>query len=119
MKILDFLFNICFAPVRKVKTNGRLAALIWLAPSLTFIVMGIINALLYGFLGKITSVISPLVLAVFILILFAMVYLALDRIYLKGNRATGNLSFTIAILLLPILVIGSMVFFAFTVDKFG
>lgn len=120
MIVLDFLFNICFAPFQKVKTNGRLASLIWLTPSLTFTIMGILNVLLYAVFGSVTSILSPLALGIFMLLLFAAIYLFLDRIYLKGNRNAGEIRLPILYgLLLPILVIGSIVFFSLTIYKFG
>lgn len=120
MIVLDFLFNICFAPFQKVKTNGRLAALIWLTPSLTFSIMGILNVLLYAAFGSVTFIFSPLVLGIFMLLLFVVIYLFLDRTYLKGNRNAGEIRFTVLyVLLLPILVIGSIVFFSLTIYKFG
>jgi len=120
MIVIDFLFNICFAPFRKAKANGRLAALIWLTPSLTFTIMGIFNVLLYAALGSVTSILSPLALGIFMLVLFAVIYAFLNRIYLKGNRSAGDIKFPILYgLLLPMLVIGSIVFFGFTIYKFG
>jgi hypothetical protein len=120
MIVIDFLFNICFAPFQKVKANGRLAALIWLTPLLTSTIMGILNVLLYAALGSVTSILSPLALGIFMLLLFAAIYLFLDRIYLKGNRSAGDIKFPILYgLLLPILVIGSIVFFSLTIYKFG
>jgi hypothetical protein len=120
MIILDFLFKICFAPFQKVEKNGRLAALIWLTPSLTFTIMGILNALFHVALGSVTSRLSPLALGIFMLLLFAVIYLFLDRIYLKGNRSAGEIKFPILYgLLLPILVIGSIVFFSLTIYNFG
>jgi hypothetical protein len=121
MKVLDFLFNICFAPFQKVKTNGRLAALIWLTPSLAFTLMGLLIWLTNLLLGvRIFSHITALTAGIISVLIATALYLLLDRIYLKGNRNTGEIRFTVLyILLLPILVIGSIVFFSLAIYKFG
>jgi len=121
MIVLDFLFNICFAPFQKVKKNGRLAALIWLAPSLTFAFMGTLIWLNYFLFGiRIFSHVTALVSSVISFLIFIAIYLLLDRTYLKRNRDAGEIKFPILYgLLLPILVIGSIVFFSLTIYKFG
>jgi hypothetical protein len=121
MIVLDFLFNVCFAPFQNVKNNGRLAALIWLTPSLTFVFMGsliwLTNVL---FDVRLFSHASALAASITSVTIFVGFYLLLNRIYLTGNRDAGEIKFTILyILILPILVIGSIVFFAFAINKFG
>ena len=121
MIVLDFLFNVCYAPFLKVKQNGRLAALIWLSPSLTFSFMGILIWLNYFLLGiRIFSHLSALVSCVISFLIFAAIHFLLNRIYLKGNRDAGEMRFPILFgLLLPVLFIGSIVFFSLAIYNFG
>ena len=81
---------------------------------------GDFNILLYAGFGSVTSILSPLGLGIFMLLLFTVIYLFLDRIYLKGNRSAGEIRFPVLYgLLLPILAFGSIVFFSLTIYKFG
>jgi hypothetical protein len=115
MIILDFLFNICFLPFRKVSVNGRLAALIWLTPSLSFTFMGFLIIFINLIFGiKILSAISALTASFLSLLIGFVIFLSLDYIYLKGNRDAGIVKFKfIYYLLLPTLVLGSIVFFPY------
>jgi hypothetical protein len=119
--VLDFLFNVCYAPFQKVKANGRLAALIWLTPSLAFTFMGSLIWLTNLLLGvRIFSHITALTAGIVSVLIATSIYLLLDRTYLKGNRDAGEIRFTVLyVLLLPILVIGSVVFFSLAIYKFG
>jgi len=104
-----------------VKTNGRLAALIWLTPSLAFTFMGSLIWLTNLLLGvRIFSHITALTAGIISVLIATAIYLFLDRTYLKGNRDAGEIRFTVLyVLLLPILVIGSIVFFSLAIYKFG
>ena len=121
MMVLDLLFNICFAPFQKENANGRLAALIWLTPSLTFSLMGSLISLANLLLGiRIFSHVSAMVACIISFLVFAIIYFLLDRIYLKGNRDAGEIRFTVLYsLLLPVLVLGSIVFFSLAIHNFG
>jgi hypothetical protein len=120
MILLDFLFNICFAPFRNAIKGGRIGALFLFTPSLTFILAGIINILFHQTIGRITLSLSPLALAAIMLSIFVSSYFLLDTIYIKRNREIGKMSYPILyVLLLPILLLGSVIFFAFTVDEFA
>lgn len=121
MILLDFLFNICYAPFLKVKQNGRLAALIWLSPSLTFTFMGILIWLSYFLFGiRVFSHLSAVVSSLISFLIFIAIYLLLDQTYLKKNRDAGAIRFPLLYgLLLPVLVIGSVVFFSLAIYNFG
>lgn len=119
MIVLDFLFNVCYAPFHKAIKGGRLGALFTLTPSLTFLVSGIVNIFFYKIFGGITLSFSPLVLSLAMLLLFVSVYILLDRIYIKNNREVGKMLYpTLYGLMLPILFVGSIVFFVYTVSEF-
>jgi hypothetical protein len=120
MIVLDFLFNICFAPFHKAIKGGRLGAIFTLSPSLTFLLCGILNIIFYEFVGPLTSMVSPFVFGAGMLLFFILIYLLLDRIYVKNNRVLWKMHYPILYtLLLPILFIGSIIFFVYSVDKFG
>ena len=120
MIIIDFLFKICYAPFHKAIKGGSLGALFSLSPSLTLIITGIINILFYFSLGRITLILSPLVLSILMLLLFILVYFLLNKIYIKNEREVKAIRYPVIYgLLLPIFFIGSIVFFVFTIDKFG
>jgi hypothetical protein len=120
MIILDFLFNICFAPFQKVKKNGRLAALIWLTPALTFLLMGLFNTLFYLLFGSVSRVLDPLLGGVFIITIFVFLSIVLDKIYLSGNRAVGEIKFLyLYYFLLPMFFFGSLIFCALTAYEFN
>ena len=118
MLVLDFLFNICYSPFQKVG-NGRFAALIWLAPPLTFISVGLIHIFLY-YLNPIISIrIAPIIGAIGCFGIFAIIFLFLNKIYVKGERETGKVRFPLlCILLILVMMIGSITFFALSLYKF-
>lgn len=118
MYLLDFLFNVCFAPFQKVG-NGRFAALIWLSPSLTFICTGSINIILFFLRPIINIKLSAMVVGIGSFIVFAIIAYSLNNIYIKNNRDAGKIRFAILHgLLIPILFIGSIVFFSMSLYKF-
>ena len=120
MLVLDFLFNICYAPFRNATKGGRIGALLILTPSLTFVVFGGINYIFYLLVDPITQRFSPLVLALGMLIIFYLVNYYLRIVYLRNNRKVYSMSNpTIYILMLPIFFIGSIIIFGYTVDTFG
>jgi uncharacterized membrane protein len=121
MIIIDFLFNIWFSLFQKAEKGGRLAAVIFLSPSLTFIVMGIVIILIYTFFDvRISSHISALVGSLTSFILFAIIYLLLEKCYVKNGRDAGHIRYpNVHSLLVPVLLLGSLFFFIYTIDKFG
>jgi len=120
MILLDFLFNICYAPFLNVNRNGRLAAVIWLTPSLTFTLMGVFIFVFHLTIGRVILVLKPLGLGIFSILLFVLIFVFLDRTYLKGARNAGEIRFPILHgLLLPVFVIGSFVFFALVAYRLG
>ncbi len=118
--MLDFLFNICFAPFHNAIKGGRLGALFSLTPSLTFTLAGVVNILFYKTVGRITLIFSPFILSLSMLLLFVAIYFLLDRIYIKNNRTLSKMRFPFlyGLLLLPFFL-GSIIFFVFTVGRFG
>ena len=120
MIILDFLFNICFAPFQKVKKNGRLAALIWLTPALTFFLMGLFNILFYILFGGILKVLNPILSGIFSILIFIILSVILDKIYLSGNREVGRIKLLyLYYFLLPIFFFGSIIFYGLTAYEFN
>lgn len=118
MKILDFLFNICYAPFQK-EPNGRFIALIWLLPSLVFFFIGLLNICMYSLGVSIISNITPLSGSFGAISIFVFFSLALDKIYIKHKRNTGEIKFVILHgLLIPVMVIGSIIFFSMSLYKF-
>lgn len=118
--LLDFLFNICFSPFYNAIKGGRIGAVFLLTPSLTFIVCGLINIIFHETIGSVTLIFNPLALGVFMLMLFILIYISLDRIYIKKNRDLRMVRYLVLyrIILLPFFL-GSVVFFTYTVGKFG
>jgi hypothetical protein len=120
MIVLDFLFNVCYAPFHKAIKGGRIGALFTLTPSLAFVLSGIINVIFYKTFGRITLSLSPLALSVSMLLLFVSVFILLNRIYIKNNREVRKIAYPVLFgLLLPIFFIGSIIFFVYTVGRFA
>jgi hypothetical protein len=115
MIILDFLFNICYAPFLKVKQNGRFAALIWLTPPLTFISVGILHIFLY----YLNIQMSSIAVAIMCFTVFAIIFFILNRVYVKNNRYTGTPKFPVlCALLIFVMIIGSIIFFSVAIGRF-
>ena len=120
MIILDFLFNICFSPFRNAIKGGRIGALLILTPSLTFVVSGIINLILYQLIGKITHVINPAVLGLGMLLIFYGIYYFLNKTYITENREVYRMRFPVFyVLIMLVFFLGSIIFFGLTVSEFG
>jgi len=118
MVILDFLFNICYAPFQN-EPKGRLIALIWLLPSLVFFFVGMLNVCLYSIGFSIIQNINPLSGAIGAVSIFVIFAILLDRVYIKNNRQTGKIKSVILFgFLIPVLVIGSIIFFSMSLYKF-
>lgn len=116
MIILDLLFKICFTPFQNVKKNGRLAAIIWLCPSLAFTGMGLFNLLLHYSLNlRITTKLGT----VMIFGLFGIIFYYLYMVYVKGNREVGKGRFPfLSGLLIFLMIVGSIVFMSISLAKF-
>lgn len=118
MIMLDFLFNVCYAPFQK-EPRGRFIALVWLTPSLTFTFIGALNILLHYLGAGVISIVSPMVGCILAFAIFAAIAFMMDKVYEKGKRDTGKIRFPILHgLLIPILVLGSVIFFAMSLYKF-
>ena len=120
MILLDFLFNICYAPFRNAIKGGKFGALFTLTPSLVFIISGVINHVFFRLKGSITQSFSPLVLALGMLLIFYLVFSFLNKVYVKNDRQVYNMKYPVLyILMLPVFFIGSIIIFGFTVGEFG
>lgn len=118
MKLIDFIFNICYAPFQKVD-NGRFAALIWLVPTLTFISVGLINMFLYYLHPFISINTTPIGIGIGCFLIGAIIFLYLDKIYVKNKRDTGKARFPVfCAFLILIMIVGSLVFFSMSLYKF-
>lgn len=88
MIVLDMLFKICFAPFQKLE-NGRIAAIIWLMQILSFILLALVNALLFVVGIDLSSTAGAIIGT----LIGVAVYIFLDRIYLKNSREVGVFRF--------------------------
>jgi len=121
MKLLDFLFKICFAAFQSVEKGGRQAALIWLSPSLTFYFLGsIIWLLRFLFNIRIFSHISALASSIIAFATFFLFLYLLYMTYIRNERDIGKIRYRILfILMMPVMFVGSIIFFIYCVKHFG
>jgi hypothetical protein len=119
MKILDVLFNICYAPFKTAKQNGRFAALIWLVPPLTFFAVGILKIVLFYMKPWVLIRFTPMVIAAFSVSIGTMLFIFLNRVYVTGNRNTGDVKYPIlSVFVILTMIVGSIIFFAVALAKF-
>jgi len=118
MRVLDFLFNICYSPFQKVG-NGRFAALIWLVPPLTFVIVGLIHIFLYYLRPIVNIKFTSMAGAIGCFGLFALIFFFLNKIYVKGERDTGKVRFPVlCAILIFVMMVGSIIFFSMSLYKF-
>lgn len=114
MTIVDTLFKICFGPFQKVN-NGRTAALIWMVQILGFTGLAIFNAVFFWLGVNISSAGIGILGAVIAL----GIYLVFDKIYVKNNRAVGNVRFPLLMgLLIFMLLMGSIVLMILSLARY-
>lgn len=121
MKIIDFLFNIWFALFRKSGKGGKIAAVIFLSPSLTYLILGFIIAtsnVLFGI--RIFNYIGPLPFSIISLAVFGLTYYSLNKVYVKGQRDSGEIRYPILLsLMTPLLLLTPLFLFIYIIDKLG
>ncbi len=120
MKVLDFLFIIFYAPFVSMD-GGRQAAIICLAPTLTFYLTAFLIRLIHFLFDvRIFSYVSALIASVLSLLIFIVVCILLYRVYVKEERYVGEIGLRwLRGMMIPVVFIGSIIFFIYTVKHFG
>lgn len=121
MFIIDFLFNIWLSLFKKSGKGGRVAAVIFLSPSLTFLIMAM---LIMGFNAvlniRIITYVSAGLGSLISFLLFALILNSLRISYVKNERDAGEIKYPkLYVLLVPVLFFGSLFLFVFSIDRFG
>ena len=99
--------------------NGRFAALIWLVPPLTFMSVGLIHILLYYLRPIVNVKFTSMTGAIGCFGLFALIFLFLNKIYIKGERDSGTLRFPVLCgILIFVMMVGSITLFSMSLYKF-
>jgi hypothetical protein len=114
MRVLDFLFKICFAPVSAYKEKGKLIASLWLAVPVSFVLLGGFNILFYNLRPVIDIQMASPNHFVFAILIIVFVSYSLERVYVKHKRNIGESYPALTGLLIPLLVIGSLILFVMT-----
>lgn len=121
IKVLDFVFNIWYVPFQGAQKGAKFAAVLFLSPSLTFALLGILillSNLIFGI--SVVSYFTSFGGSMMAMSTFAIMYFVLDWIYIRNNRDAGSVRYPILYkLLLPVLLLGPLLFFVFAIDKFG
>jgi len=120
-EITRFSFKINFAAFQNVEKGGRQAALIWLSPSLTFYFLGLLIWLLrFLFSIRIFSHLSALATSIIALAMFFLFLFLLHKIYIRNDRSIGKIGYRVFyIMMMPLMLVGSIVFFIYCVKHFG
>jgi hypothetical protein len=108
MKLIDFIYNICFEPGRKLGFPKILASL-WTSYILTQLAFSIVYGIVYyayPFTGFKMSSIGASIMA---MVLFVLTYRKIDSHYVKGNKEIKETRFRVLfIIAYPILMLGSL-----------
>ena len=120
MILLDFLFKLYYAPFQRHK-NGKLAAILWLAPPLTLYLYGVLNFIFH----HIGLYLSPIFVGVMGTFLCTVIAILLNNIYVKDKRVikkkqymNSYLFVIISYLVILIVLFSSIVFVSISMGKF-
>lgn len=121
MIIIDFLFNIWFSLFKKSSKGGKIASILFLSPSLTYLILAVVIVTLNIFFDiRIFSHVSALSFTILSLAVFGLTYYFLNKIYIKGQRDSGEIRYPILFsLMTPLLLLAPLFLFIYIIDKLG
>jgi hypothetical protein len=119
MIIIDWLFKICYSPFRNAIKGGKIAGVFLFTPILNFIILGLLNSILYLIFNVNLTDLGALSVALLTSGNLFLVAYFLNRAYIKGDRDPGRIRLPVINgILIPLIILASVFFYTYTLLNF-